>query len=149
MRGSPRTGFEASDHLPLEGELVPRLAQGALRQVGHVRGVDEDRMRSSEDRTACPDALVIGEGEYGGAFVGGSPSSGDPATFLVRELSDGSSVQQRAGEQQLGANKFVLLLDAPSAMARSNADIRDFEDAEIRGWHAPRDDESRRAAERQ
>ncbi len=85
MRSSPRTGFEASDHLPLEGELVRRLAQGALRQVGHVRGVDEDRMRSSENRAACLDALVIGESEYGGAFVGGSPSCGDPAKFLVRE----------------------------------------------------------------
>ncbi len=149
LRGSPRTGLEASDHLPLKGGLVPRLAQSALRQVRHVRSDDGDRMRSSEDRTACSDALVIGEGEYGGAFVGGSPSSGDPAAFLVRELSDGSSVQLGAGEEQLGANTFVLLLDAVAAMARNNADIRDFEHAEFHGWHAPRSDESRRTAEHQ
>jgi hypothetical protein len=37
---SPRTGFEASNHLPLEVRLIPRLPQGAPRQVRHVRGVD-------------------------------------------------------------------------------------------------------------
>ncbi len=90
-------------------------------------------MRGSRDRTACSEALVIGEGEHGGAVGRGSPSCSDPATFLVHELSDGVSVQHRADEEQLGAGTFVLLLDAVAMKVRSNADIRDFEDAEVHG----------------
>jgi hypothetical protein len=149
MRRMPRTVLEAGDHLPLEGQLIPRLAQSALRQVRHVRRGDGDGMRSSEDGAACPSALVIGEGENGRAFVRDSPRCGDSAAFLVRELSDGSGVQLGADEKQLSANTFVMLLDAISAMPRDDADIRDFEDAEFHGWHASRVDESRLAAERQ
>ncbi len=39
-RSSPRTGVEASNHLPLEIRLIPRLPQDAFRQVRNVRGVD-------------------------------------------------------------------------------------------------------------
>jgi hypothetical protein len=149
LRGTPRADLEAGDHLPLEGRLIPRLAQSAFRQVRNVRSDDGGRMRSSEDRAAGSDALVIGEGENGGAFVGDSTSRGDPTAFLIRELVDGGSVQRRADEQQLSADKIILLLDAPSGMARGNAAIRDVEDEEVRDWHAPRADESRRTAERQ
>jgi hypothetical protein len=106
-------------------------------------------MRGSKERTAGPEALVIGEVEPGGALVGGGSSSGDPATFLVRELSDGGCVQLRADEKQLGASAVVLLLDAVAVKAGSDAFIWDSEDARVHGWHAPRDRESRCAAGRQ
>jgi hypothetical protein len=76
---------------------------------------------------------VIGEGEHGGAVVGSSSSSDDPTTVLIRELSNGCSIQLRADEEQLGAGTFVLPFDAIPVKVRSNADIWDFEDAEIHG----------------
>ena len=106
-------------------------------------------MRGSEDGTASTVAHVVGEGELSGARGGSRPSGGDPAALQVRELGDGSSVQLGACEEQLGAGKFVPLLDAVAAVPRSNADIGDFDDTEFHGWHAPREGASSRAAERQ
>ncbi len=90
---------------------------------------------------------MVSEGEHSGAVVRGDPGCCDPSALLVHELGDGSRVQHRADKEQLGASAFVLPLDAVAMKVRSNAAIRDFEDSEVCGWHAPWDGENRRAAD--
>jgi hypothetical protein len=147
-KSSSGAGVEASDHLTLEGGLIPRLPQGTSGQVRHGPGVGRVREECSWDGAAGSEALAIGEGEHGGAVVGSDPRCGNSAAFPVRELGDSVGFQHRADEEQLCLSTSVLLLDTVSLIETGCAFVREFEEAKVRGWHAPRDGESRRKAAR-
>jgi hypothetical protein len=143
-KSSTRDGVEARNHLTLEDCLIPRLPEGTSGQVRDGPGVGRVKKQCSWDRAAGSEALSISEGEHGSAVVRGSPRCSDSAAFPVHELSDSVGFQHRADEEQLCLDASVLLLDTVALIARGSAFVREFEEAKVRGWHAPRDDESKR-----